>query len=68
MTQPNPNPTPVPQIGNGKVYAAGISGAAVVVLAWVLHQFAHVDLPPEVQASVQTILTGAAVYFVPHGG
>jgi len=52
--------------GYGKALAAGASGALVTILAWVLDQFFHVQIPVEVAASFQTVIVGAFVYFTPH--
>lgn len=55
-------------VGNNKAVAAGVSGAIVILLAWILDQFFHIQPPAEVIASVQTLATTALVYIVPHGG
>lgn len=57
-----------PPTGNGKVLAAGASGAVMTIIAYALHAAFHLDLPGEVLAAGQTLITGAAVYFTPHGG
>lgn len=44
-----------------KISAAGIGGSIAVVLVWGLGQFG-VDMPPEVAASVATLLAFAAGY------
>jgi uncharacterized membrane-anchored protein len=66
--QPQPQPPAPAPVGNNKWIASGISGAVVVVVMWVLQQFAHVMVPPEVAAALTTIIGTALVYFVPHGG
>lgn len=45
-----------------KVIAGTIAGAATVVIVWLLHQFAGVDLPAEVAAALTVLLTAGAAY------
>lgn len=54
-------------VGPNKAVAAGVTGAASIVLVWALEQF-HVVMPPEVADAVGCIASTIAVYFVPHGG
>lgn len=54
-------------IGANKAIAAGLTGAASIVLVWVLGQFG-VTMPAEVAAAISMIGATAATYFVPHGG
>jgi hypothetical protein len=51
----------------GTSAAAGIAGSLVVIVVWVLHQYAGVDVPPEVAGAAGMILTAVAGLFV-HGG
>lgn len=46
---------------NLKIQAAGVSGAASIVIIWVLAQLG-VEMPPEVAAAVTTILSVGAGY------
>ncbi|WP_290630506.1 hypothetical protein [Aquisalimonas sp.] len=50
-----------------KVGAAGLGGAAAIVLAWALG-LAGVDVPPEVSAAFATLLAFAAGYLTPEPG
>ena len=51
---------------NAKLTVAGITGAIVGVILWLLHEFAHVDVPDEVAAWL-AIIVGVAVGFVSGG-
>lgn len=44
--------------------AAGVGAAASGLLAWLLKEFAHIDMPPEVQGYLAIILVVAAGYAV----
>ena len=46
-----------------KVKAAGIAGAIVAVLIWVLGAFWGIELPPEVAAALVTIIAFIAGFF-----
>ena len=48
-----------------KVTAVGAAGAVSIVLVWVLHQFAHLDMPVEVASAITTLLAFLAGYFTP---
>lgn len=48
-----------------KVAVSGAVGAFVIILVYVLHQFAGVDLPPEVVAAITTLLMFGAAYITP---
>lgn len=63
----NPPPAPPPQ-GANKAIAAGLAGAIVTIMSYLLSTFAHQQLPTEVVAALQTIIVAALVYYVPHGG
>ncbi len=52
--------------GYGKMYAAGLAGAATTVIVYIIDQFTKTPLPPEIVASCQTLIVGAAVFFAPH--
>jgi hypothetical protein len=56
------DPTP----GNSKAIAAVLAGAVTTVLVWGIHQFGGIAIPDYVQGSITTIISTAAVYFVPH--
>lgn len=45
-----------------KVTAAVVAGAAGTVIAWLLQQFAGVDVPPGVESAFGVLLAGAAAY------
>lgn len=48
-----------------KVAASTIAGAVVVVVVYVLHQFAHIELPDEVAAALVVMLAGSAGWLAP---
>ena len=45
-----------------KTWAGGASGAVVVCIIWVAHQWGGVDIPPEVAAALVGLITFAASY------
>lgn len=51
-----------------KAVAAGAAGAATIILVWVLGQFAHVSVPPEVASAFTTLIASGATYLTPHEG
>lgn len=51
----------------GTATATGIAGAIVVIAAWTLHQYAHVDIPAEVAGAAGTLIAAALAPFI-HGG
>lgn len=57
-----PDPTP----GAAKSVAAIAAGALATIVVYVVDQVTGKTLPPEIVAAVQTLVTTAAVYFVPH--
>ncbi len=48
-----------------KALGAGISGAAVLILVWIAGLL-HIDVPVEIAIAFQTLISGAAVYFLPN--
>lgn len=68
MTPPPTMMTPPPAPGPNKAIAAGLAGAIVTIISYLITLFAHQQLPVEVVAALQTIIVTALVYFVPHGG
>lgn len=48
-----------------KVSAGALSGALVIVLAWLLKQYADVDLPDEVQSALVVLISAMVAYAVP---
>lgn len=48
-----------------KVTSGALSGALVIVLAWLLKQYAGVDLPDEVQSALVVLISALVAYFVP---
>lgn len=65
MAEPN---QPNGNIGANKSLAAGAAGAAMIIVAYIVNEVFKVQLPAEVIAAGQTLVTLAAVYFTPHGG
>jgi len=41
------------------------AGAVVIVLAWVVKQFAHIEIPAEVSAAVGVIIQGVVHQYLP---
>lgn len=55
-----PNPfTP----SNSVMVGLGVGTPVVIVLSWVLDQFFHIAVPPEVAAAGGSIIAGALAYF-----
>lgn len=52
--------------GNAKAIAAGLAGAVATILVYAIDQATGKALPPEIVASVQTLMTGLAVWLTPH--
>jgi hypothetical protein len=48
-----------------KVAASGIAAAVVSIGVWALGKFAQIDIPPEVAASIVTVVSFLAGYLVP---
>jgi len=59
------NPAPV-AVGNAKAYAATIAGGIALIAVYIIDQVTGKVLPPEICAAVQTVITGLAVWLVPH--
>lgn len=57
-----------PTQGNNKAIATVLAGAGATILVYIIDQFTPHPLPPEIVAALQTLLSGAACYFTPHGG
>ena len=52
--------------GNQKTVAVSVAGSICVILAWVVKEKFHVDIPVEVSAAIQSLLSIAVVFLVPH--
>ena len=50
----------------GTATATGIAGAIVVIAAWTLHQYAHVEIPAEVAGAAGTLIAAAIAPLI-HG-
>jgi hypothetical protein len=48
-----------------KITAAGLGGAVTIILVWIVHTLANVDVPPEVASSFTTLVAFALGYWVP---
>ena len=53
-------------MGNNKTIAVSVAGSICVVLAWVVKEKFHVDIPGDVSAAIQSLLSIGVVYLVPH--
>lgn len=49
-----------------KTAATAVAGSATIILVWVLHTYAKVDVPPEVASSFTVIIATVASWFAPH--
>lgn len=58
MNQPTAQPT-------RKVATAGGAGALVLILVWVLEEFAGISIPAEVASALTVLVSFAAAYVVP---
>lgn len=47
-----------------KVGSSALAGGLSIILVWVIKQFAHIDLPPEVASGVTTVVSFVTGYFV----
>lgn len=52
--------------GNSKTVAVSIAGSICVILAWLVKEKFHVDIPTDVSAAGQSLLSILVVYLVPH--
>lgn len=48
-----------------KVAGGTLAGAIVVILVYIVHVFAHIDVPAEVAAAITTVVGFVIMYFVP---
>lgn len=48
-----------------KVTVGAFTGALMVVIAWAIKQWGHVDVPAEVAVAASGVLTFAVQYMVP---
>jgi len=53
-------------MGANKAIGSGVAGSLTIILVWVMGLF-HVQVPPEVAASMTAVIGTAVVYVVPHG-
>ncbi len=56
-----------PTTGPNKAIAGGTSGAATVIIIWIIGLFG-VAVPPEIASAATVLVTTIFTYFVPHGG
>lgn len=52
--------------GNNKALAAAVAGQVCVIVAWLVKEKFHVDIPQDVSAAVQGLLSFVAVWLIPH--
>ena len=45
-----------------KVQSAGLASGIVALLVWLLHDFAHVEMPPEAAAALASVISAATGY------
>jgi hypothetical protein len=53
----------LPDVGYGKVAAAGVAGSLSVIVVYIAQAVLGQPLPAEITSAVQTVFTGVAVYF-----
>jgi hypothetical protein len=52
---------------NRKVVAGGLAGAVTSILVWLAPSlFPNMEIPPEIAASITTVVFAAVSYFVPN--
>lgn len=68
MPDPAQPPLNPPPTGSNKAIASIASGAASVIVVYIVNQVIPHPLPAEIVAAVQTLLTTLAVWLTPHGG
>lgn len=56
-----------PTIGSNKAIAAGASGAASVLIIWLVSLFG-IAVPAEVASAATTLVATLFTWLVPHGG
>lgn len=49
-----------------KVTAGALAGALTVILAWMLREFAGIEMPAEVSSAVTVLVSFVVAYFVPN--
>ena len=54
-------------VGPNKAIAAGVSGAASILVVWVIGMFG-ITVPPEVASAATTLASTLFAWLVPHGG
>jgi hypothetical protein len=59
---------PTPTVGVNKAVGAVLAGALSTIVIYLLNRYVQPPLPAEIGQAIQTILTTAVVYYVPHGG
>lgn len=52
--------------GNNKTVAVSVASSLCVILAWVVKEKLHVDIPGDVQSAIQGLLSIGVVFLVPH--
>ena len=53
-------------VGSNKAIAGGASGAAAVVIIWIIGLFG-VAVPPEIASAATVLVSTIFTYLVPHG-
>lgn len=49
---------------NRKVGSAALAGGLSIILVWMIKQFGHVEIPPEVASGITTVLSFVTGYVV----
>lgn len=55
-----------PDIGYGKMIAALAGGVVSIILVYMYQRSTDWPIPAEIWAIIQTFITTAAVYYIPH--
>jgi hypothetical protein len=48
-----------------KITASTLAGAITAILIWLLQEYAHTDIPPEIAVAIATIISAIVGYLVP---
>lgn len=54
------------KVPNRKVVAGGLAGSLTAIMVWLAPNITEVEIPPEIAASITTIVTALVSYFVPN--
>lgn len=69
MTDDNENQTPDsdPSLGHQKALVAPLVAHLVIVADWLMTMFVQIPIPDKIELAITGLLTGLAVWLIPHG-